>query len=188
MLCSFVSKTPLPDLASDDNTEIQKLKTIGRQAALFCRQNKLNEKICFIADMSIPAGKYRFFIYDLKNETVLNKGIVAHGCCNYSFLPTARFSNIPGSGCSSLGRYRTGEKYNGRFGTAYKLYGLDSSNSNAYKRNIVLHSYYLVPDKEVYPDEICNSLGCIMISKSFLLYLTHLLDVSEKPVLIWVIQ
>lgn len=66
---------------------------------------------------------------------------------------------MPGSGCTSLGKYKIGGAYQGQFGLAYKLYGLDSTNSNAYQRNVVLHAYDRVPDNEVYK-EICQSSGC----------------------------
>jgi hypothetical protein len=56
----------------------------------------------------------------------------------------------------------------GRFGRAYKLYGLDSTNSQAFWRNIVLHSFSYVPEAETDPYLICNSLGCPMVEAGFL--------------------
>ena len=43
-------------------------------------------------------------------------GLVAHGSCNETFLDRAKFSNAPGDGCTSLGKYRIGEKYWGAYG------------------------------------------------------------------------
>jgi hypothetical protein len=136
--------------------------------------------------MSLHSGRKRFFIYDMKADSVMISAMVAHGACGNLFLADARFSNQPGCGCSSLGKYKIGSKYKGRFGDAYKLYGLDSSNSNAYERCIVLHSYYEVPDNETYPEPICNSLGCPMVSENFLKTLEPKIDGSSKPVLLWI--
>ncbi len=171
-----------------ETAELNKLKNYGGKAALYCWQKNYNTNTCFLIDMSLPAGKNRFFVYDVKKDSILNYGLVAHGSCNYSFLETAKFSNEPGCGCSALGKYKVGYKYQGRFGMAYKLYGLDSSNSNAFERNIVLHSYYLVPDKEVNPLPICNSLGCAMVSPNYLKVLAAKIDASKKPVLLWVFE
>lgn len=65
---------------------------------------------------------------------------------NHTFAVAPSFSNTDGSGYTSLGRYRIGTPYNGHFGRSYKLYGLDSTNSQAFRRNIVLHSFSYVPE------------------------------------------
>lgn len=166
-------------------TELKKLKNYGSKAKAYCRKSGFNTSMCFFVDMSLPSGKNRFFVYSLQQDSILCSGLVGHGSCNSSFLANPEFSNIQGSGCSSLGRYKVSLKYNGRFGMAYKLYGLDSSNSNAFKRNIVLHSYYLVPDKEVDPLPVCNSLGCAMVSEKYLKKLSQTIDTSRKPILLW---
>ncbi len=89
-----------------------------------------------------------------------------HGSCRETFLDEAKFSNVPGCGCSSLEKYKIGEKYRGQYGKSYKLYGLENTNSNAYKRAIVLHGFSCAPDEEIYPGVVCNSLGCAMVSIS----------------------
>ena len=171
-----------------DKAEIQKLQRIAIQAKTFCRNKKYNTRVCFLIDMNLPSGKNRFFIYDLVGDSVINTGIVAHGSCNQHFLSEPKFSNKPGCGCTALGKYRIGLKYKGRFGNAYKLYGLDSSNSNAFKRNIVLHGYYMVPDKGTYPLPVCNSLGCAMVSDNYLCMLAKEIDTSARPMLLWIFE
>lgn len=166
---------------------LQKTLTHTEEACDYVVQHHFDTSFCLIADMQIVPGKNRLFIYSFSEQKIIASALVAHGSCNYAFLSDARFSNEPGCGCTAYGKYRVGSKYNGRFGVAYKLYGLDSSNSNAYKRNIVLHSYNEVPDKEVYPMSICNSLGCIMISNRFLKLLSGKIDASRRPVLLWVL-
>jgi hypothetical protein len=174
--------------SENDKTEMQKLQRFALQAKAYCLKKGYNSKTCFLIDMNLPGGKNRFFVYDLTKDSVINAGIVAHGSCNQSFLSKPQFSNKPGCGCTALGKYKVGYKYKGRFGNAYKLYGLDSSNSNAFKRNIVLHSYYMVPDKETYPIPVCNSLGCAMVSDNYLCTLEREIDTSAGPILLWVFE
>lgn len=164
----------------------QRLHGYGEQARLYCKKHGLNTTFCFLADMRLPSGQNRFFIYDLVHDSITATALVAHGSCNTFFLSSARFSNKVNSGCTSKGRYKTGGKYAGRFGTAYKLFGLDSTNSHAYERNVVLHSYTGVPDSATYPYPIMNSLGCPMVSTAFLKMLSNKIDHSRLPVLLWI--
>lgn len=136
--------------------------------------------------MSLPSGQNRFFVYDLQNDSIITASLVAHGCGDARFSFTPKFSNKKESGCTALGKYRIGKSYTGRFGLAYKLYGLDSTNSNAFNRNIVLHSYSCVPGLETYPYPICNSRGCPMVSPFFLKSLQNIIDRSKEPVLLWI--
>ncbi|RYY98958.1 MAG: hypothetical protein EOO11_06465 [Chitinophagaceae bacterium] len=100
----------------------------------------------------------------------------------------APFSSEPGCGCSSLGRYKVGYAYNGSFGKAFKLHGLDASNRTAYARFVVLHAYRCVPDEELYPAALCNSLGCPMLSHKFLETAAGYIRREKKPVLLWIYQ
>lgn len=168
--------------------EQKKLATQGKLAMAYCKKHGLSTTICCLIDMDIPSGRNRFFVYNMATDSIICAGLVAHGSCNESFLSTPLFSNTSGSGCSALGKYKIGYAYTGRFGKAYKLYGLDSSNSNAFNRNIVLHSYYLVPDKELYPLPICNSLGCAMVSENYLNVLANTIKAAKKPLLLWMFQ
>ena len=167
----------------------------GNTYALISRANEINNyasqngystKYCFLIDMSIASGRNRFFVYYLENNSVAYSGLVAHGCCNETFISHPKFSNSSNSGCSSLGKYKVGAFYNGKYGRSYRLYGLDNSNSNAFQRGVVIHGYDCVPDKEIYPMVLCNSLGCPMVSYSFFDRLSHIIEHSEKPILLWI--
>ncbi len=110
--------------------------------------------------------------------------MVAHGInSNENARGEMTFSNQEGSYCSSLGMYRIGASYKGRFGKSYQLAGLDSTNSLALKRAIVLHQYNCVPDKEQ-SAPICNSLGCPMVSPAFFSVLEKLIDKSPEKILL----
>lgn len=172
----------------NENAQILKLHAFAAKAKRYCKAKGYNSNVCLLIDMSIPSGKNRLFEYDIKHDSILSAGLVAHGSCNDNFLDDPEFSNESGSWCTSLGKYKIGYKYKGKFGNAYKLYGLDSSNNNSFKRNIVLHSYYMVPDKETYPLPLCNSLGCAMISNTYLITLAKKIDASGKPMLLWIFE
>jgi len=138
--------------------------------------------------MSIASGKQRFFVYDLKNDNILKAGLVTHGRCNQNWLAGRKYANEPGCGCTSLGKYKVGNAYRGEFGLAYKLYGLDATNSNAYARFVVLHSMQCVPEKEVDPYPICQSDGCPTVSPGLLQELALLIEQSKDPVLLWIFE
>ena len=171
---------------NDPSAELSGLKEKAVSLKEFAATHSYNKEICFLVDMCISSGKNRFFVYDLQKDSILLAGLVAHGSCDRGFQENAALSNTINSGCSSLGKYKVGGSYKGQFGMAYKLYGLDSSNSNAFKRNIVLHTYECVPEQETDPVPICNSRGCAMVSPGFFDRLKPIIDHSKKPVLLWV--
>jgi hypothetical protein len=133
--------------------------------------------------MKIPSGKNRFFVYDLKENKIKDKGIVAHGSGSETGIQgKLKFSNVQNSLSTSLGSYYIGNYYTGKFGKAYKLYGLDKTNNNAFKRDIVFHYYYDVPynEKDGY---ICNSYGCPMVNKKYFERIAKIIDASESNIL-----
>ncbi|HTQ66869.1 MAG TPA: murein L,D-transpeptidase catalytic domain family protein [Puia sp.] len=198
--CSIIKKNksrePFTVINKTDSLSVSKyeadkklaLAVKGRmsQVLQYALQNGYSTEYFFLVDMSIHSGKNRFFVYDFKKDTIALEGLVAHGNCNTHFLEEVRFSNAPSCGCSSLGKYKVGNSYQGEFGKSYRLYGLDSTNSNAFKRAIVLHGFGPVPDEEIYPRDLCNSFGCPMVSRSFLIKLSEIIDKSKKPILLWI--
>jgi hypothetical protein len=153
----------------------------------FVHKNKYSADRCFFIDMSLPSGSPRFFVYDLKKDTVINAGLVTHGNCNQYWLEGRQYGNTVGCGCTSLGKYKIGKSYYGKFGLAYKLHGLDNTNDKAFERFVVLHSHGCVPDNRQ-EDAICQSNGCPTVSPSFLNILQAGIDASEQPVLLWMYE
>ena len=174
--------------AREAEMALARLHNFSNQLQTFAAQNRYATDVAFLIDMSLPSGKKRFFVYDLQADTVMHSGLVAHGSCNQRFLKKGQFSNTVNSGCTSTGKYKVGYSYNGNFGKAYKLFGLDSTNSKAFERFVVLHGYSCVPDNETYPQPICNSLGCPMVSYAFLAKLENIIDNSRRPILLWIYQ
>jgi hypothetical protein len=172
------------NLMSDRSVGSIAVQTVIR----YVQTNKMESSVCFFFNVRRPSNTNRFFVYDLKNDSVLFAGLAAHGRCNRLWLPGRKYSNEIGSGCTSLGKYRVGASYHGQFGLAYKLHRLDSSNSNAYKRFVVLHAYDCVPESNNGLLELCQSNGCPIVSPGFMKRLDELLRTKKKPVLLWVMD
>lgn len=151
----------------------------------FVKGKNYNQEIAVFINFKTHSGKFRYFVYDLKNNRILQKAIVSHGSGSViSRSNSLKFSNVEGSYQSSLGKYEIRENYVGKFGKAYRLQGLDSSNSNALQRAIVLHSYDCIPDKES-ENPACLSLGCPMLSKNALNETSKFIDQSKQPIILY---
>lgn len=151
----------------------------------YIRGKEYNQELAVFINFKIPSGKYRYFIYDLKSDKIVQKAVVSHG--SGSVIPKSdalRFSNVEGSYQSSLGKYSIGESYIGQFGKAYRLKGLDATNSNAMQRAIVLHSFGCVPDTES-ENPACLSLGCPMLSVNALKKSAEYIDQSRMPIILY---
>lgn len=165
---------------------LAKLHARADEARQFVNKKGFNSSYCFLIDMGLPSGQNRFFIYDLIGDSIRRSGLVTHGRCNEDWLEGRRYGNTVGCGCTSLGKYKVGNPYVGRFGLAYKLSGLEKTNDQAYNRFVVLHAHSCVPETEV-TGEICQSDGCPTVSPGFLKDLRIKLDQSTKPVLLWIL-
>lgn len=154
----------------------------------YIARKRFSTRYSFLIEMGVPSGTNRFYVFDLKGDSILLEGLVTHGRCNQNWLEGRKYGNEVGCGCTSIGRYQVGASYQGRFGLAYKLHGLDSSNSNAFKRFVVLHAHECVPENEVHPEPICQSDGCPTVSPGFLLKLKSFIDKADKPILMWIYE
>jgi hypothetical protein len=159
----------------------ERLAKVSAPLKIFTQQKGYNNRVAFLIDMSIPSGRKRFFVYNIQKDSVEAAGMVTHG--QGSLKPEIEFSNEPGSYCTSRGKYKIGKSYQGRFGLAYKLYGLDKTNDKAFERFVVLHSHDCVPEMETDPVGICQSQGCPTVAPAFLQKLKTYLDQTGKPIL-----
>jgi len=168
----------------NDSTK-EKLEFQVKQIRKVIQANpKYNKEIAFFVDMKIPSGKNRFFVYDLKKEAIIDQGLVAHGSGSETGIQgKLKFSNTNNSLATSLGKYYISNSYIGRFGKAYKLYGLDKTNSNAFGRAIVLHKYFDVPYEEQ-TEYICNSYGCPMVNEKYFKRIEKIIDNSKTNILL----
>lgn len=99
-----------------------------------------NDDYLTIIDFTKPSTEKRMFILNLKDGSV-EKLLVTHGKNTEGELAQAKFfSNTPGTNMSSLGFFITDQlPYIGKHGISLRLTGLSETNSNARKRNIVIH-------------------------------------------------
>ncbi|MEI7734284.1 MAG: murein L,D-transpeptidase catalytic domain-containing protein [Ferruginibacter sp.] len=167
------------------NKILLRLKQKADDLAIYAKAHGYNTEYCFMADMKIESGKSRFFVYNIKKDSIEMAGLVAHGS-GRTYSEEVQFSNAANSLCTSLGKYKIGGSYMGKFGLAFKLYGLDATNDNAFSRAVVLHAHSCVPNEEIAPIPICQSWGCPTVAPAFLMVLKTYIDNSEKPVLLYV--
>jgi len=139
--------------------------------------NIISGNIIAIIDYDLPSTKNRLFIIDIQTYTVLHSSLVAHGKetgSNYA----KSFSNTNGSHQSSLGFYKTSEKYVGKHGVSLRLDGLEPGiNDKARSRNIVIHAANYVSEKFVKQNHrLGRSFGCPAIPEKDYQKVLDLLD------------
>lgn len=184
----FIDKTRTKNLSKiavlDDLSKKKLQVQINETKKVINSNSKYNQEIAFFIDMKIPSGKNRFFVYDLKKEVVIDQGLVAHGSGSETGIQgKLKFSNTNNSLATSLGKYYIGNSYVGKFGKAYRLYGLDKTNSNAFDRSVVLHKYFDVPYEEQ-AGYICNSYGCPMVNEKYFKRIEKIIDNSKTNILL----
>ena len=121
-----------------------------------------------VADFALPSSLPRFHFADLEKGAV-RSFLVAHGKGSDpehdGFLKT--FSNVPDSLATSRGAYVTYEWYKGKYGTSIRLGGIDSDNSNALERAIVLHpAWYANEDMLEKWGKLGRSDGCFAMGEA----------------------
>lgn len=111
------------------------------------RQHKADSRYLILVDYSIPSNDYRLFIWDTEQNCIVEKFWCAHGFGSGSTPETPVFSNTLDSNCSSLGWYLVdrGVGISAHYGYKYHAVdGLDASNSNARRREILIHPWWSV--------------------------------------------
>ncbi|MDB5199848.1 MAG: hypothetical protein JWO92_1811 [Chitinophagaceae bacterium] len=132
---------------------------------LKAKRKLANDNILSIIDFSLPSGRKRLFVIDVKNYKLLFVTYVAHGK-NSGLDKALYFSNEPESNKSSVGFYTTLETYAGTHGYSMRLEGQEIGfNNNALERDIVMHSAAYVDESIVKSQGyIGRSLGCPALS------------------------
>lgn len=169
--------------------------SIHNEALAFCKENQFNQDFYFLIDMSIHSGKNRFFVYDFRTKKVSHQNVVTHGTCdvletNPEKYKKAKFNNTQDSHCSMKGKFKVGKRDYSSWGinVKYWMHGLESTNNNAVKRVVVLHSWPAVSNEEIYPRYSPLSWGCPAVSDEFMQVLDEKLKVVEQPVLMWIVE
>ena len=161
----------------------------------YSRKHGLSENYAIVVDFSKSSGKHRFFVCDLNKQQIISSSLCAHGAGNGSTITKPVFSNEIGSNCSSLGHYAIigRHKMSSTGLPSFRLKGLDSSNNNAMKRGILIHSakivsmsrlgifpFYLPLDKRI-------SSGCFAVDIDMMDFVGDLVDNERKPILLYAV-
>jgi hypothetical protein len=120
-----------------------------------------------VADFAQPSWKPRLHFANLEAGTV-RSFLLAHGRGSdpehSGWLQ--RFSNVPGSEATSRGAYLTCEWYKGKYGTSIRLEGLDTDNSLALDRLIVMHPAWYADQAMIEKwGKLGRSEGCFAMSQ-----------------------
>lgn len=158
----------------------------ARKLKPWLQRNGYRTDYVLMANFRIPIYYKRFFLIDLKKDTIAKQSLVAHGKGMGSSGCKPVYCNKSGSLCSSFGRYRLGDSLWGEFGKGFYMHGLDTSNSNAVKRLIVLHYYDMAPCEE--GESVYFSEGCPMLCKKDFYFYDAIIQKTKRPMLLVIVK
>lgn len=119
-----------------------------------------NDRYLTIVDLSQSSRNKRFYILDMKTDSLAWNTYVAHGR-NSGVDMAEHFSNRPNSDESSLGFYLTKSTYRGKHGLSLRICGLEQGfNDNAEERGVVVHGAPYVSPARVNSSYMGRSQGC----------------------------
>lgn len=156
----------------------------------FCKREGYNTSIALFVDLSLHSGRNRFVVWDFEQEKPLLICPVSHGSGSqkpHKRSAYAKLSNKDGSHLSSVGRAVVAERYEGRYGIAYRLDGLEDSNSNLRPRCVVLHGWEHTTSFPIYPIPTVGSFGCPVLSTKMMARVDEILK-NESNVIIEVFK
>lgn len=156
----------------------------------YCERREYNTDYYALVDFSIPSGKRRFFIYDLKNGKRVLSSYCMHGSGKGNTAAEPIFSNEFGSKCSCLGRFIMVGKGSSKKKNSIRLRGLDKTNSMAETRGILIHSarkVTLFHGQSKYIPLGSESYGCFTVSSECATKMMRIYEnsTSKRPVLIY---
>lgn len=136
------------------------------------------EGILTIVDFTQHSAEERMYIINVNTFEIIKKSLCSHGKNTGAEMAT-KFSNINGSLQSSLGFFLTAETYSGKFDYAMRLDGLETANSRARERGIVVHgANYATPEFLKSNDGVLGrSYGCPALPKNDA---TDIIDVIKE--------
>ena len=152
----------------------------------YCRREGYNTRVALFVDLSRHFGRRRFVAWDMARMVPIFTAPVSHGSGSersHVRSAYARFSNEDGSHLSSLGRAVVAERYEGCYGVAYRLDGLEATNSNIRSRYVVLHGWEHTTSYPIWPRATVGSFGCPVLSRRMMARVDELLQ-REKGVIL----
>ena len=159
-------------------------------ALAFAHQNMMNEHYAFFVDYSIPSGKPRLYVWDFEKKKIVYCAYVMHGPGGGSTDKEAHFSDVPGSYCSSLGRFTVTKKHGKTVRPSFRLEGMDTDNQKSYYRGLMIHKskwvdYWCWMKYIPLNEEACQ--GCVTVSRRDMTYLYNLIkgESDNGLLLLW---
>ena len=152
----------------------------------FCAREGYNTRVAMFVDLSRHSGRNRFVVWDMERNEPMLIAPVSHGSgAQRSHVRSAyaRLSNEDGSHLSSEGRAVVAERYEGRYGVAYRLDGLDATNSNLRSRYVVLHGWEHTTSYPIWPRATVGSFGCPVLSRRMMARVDEILRLEERVVI-----
>jgi len=156
---AFAQASPLTD-------QHRRILDVARDQASRLAGQLWRTDVVAVADFGLPSSLPRLHFANLEKGEI-RSFLVAHGRGSDpehdGFLKW--FSNGVGSEATSRGAYITYEWYTGKYGTSIRLGGVDSDNSNALERAIVMHpAWYAAPDMLEKWGKLGRSEGCFAMN------------------------
>lgn len=131
-------------------------------------RKELTRPILSVIDYSLHSKHRRMWIFDMQKYRLLWHEWVTHGSGSGDGKGNAvRFSNQPNSLATSLGLFRVGVLYYGKYGVSLRLHGLEHSiNHHALRRAVVIHGAdYAHPSLIKKQGRLGQSWGCPSLRK-----------------------
>ncbi len=153
----------------------------------FCQERGFNTRVALMMDLGRHSGRRRFVVWDFQQGKALHSFPASHGSGSVQShvrSAYAKCSNEDGSHLSSIGKCLIAERYEGRYGVAYRLDGLEESNSALRKRCVVLHGWRYTTSFPIYPFPTVGSWGCPVLSLRAMKKLDEILQ-REQRVVLW---
>lgn len=152
----------------------------------FCNKEGYNTRVALFVDLSRHSGRRRFVAWDFESNRPIFTCPVSHGSgsmMSHIRSVYAQLSNDDGSHLSSLGRALVAERYEGRYGVAYRLDGIDATNNNLRPRCIVLHGWEFTTSLPIWPFATVGSFGCPVLSRRMMHRVDELLQQHQGVII-----
>ena len=152
MTLAFLALSLLPAIAAAQSPDLSQLSRLAPDADPRVLSLALEARECAshslggapsprlaVIDYSRASTEPRLWVFDLANNKLLFREVVAHGQGTGENMARA-FSNLDGSHQTSLGLFRTADTYIGKNGYSLRMQGLEpGTNDAAMTRAIVMH-------------------------------------------------
>lgn len=166
----------------------ESLEIRAEHALKYAERKGMSTNYCVLVDYSIPSGSPRVFVWSFPQGKVVYRGYAMHGPGMGSTAEKPVFSNVPGSHCSSVGKFEVTRRHGNRNKTGYYLRGLERSNNRAYYRGIMIHSSKWVDLnawRRYIPLNRRSCLGCVTVSSKDMRYIGQLIEKEDRHLLLW---